>query len=88
MLAQDDATSPIGKSWKNTYRVENATQVEQFLTQSRMSWESGAGATSVSVTPCLPAVRLEPRSGAYVFANPSSPRARGGRTRATNRRAP
>lgn len=64
-----DATSALGRSWKETYNVSTREEAEAAMRKQGTSFEWLANGDCRTVTAALPALRVDARSGKRVFFN-------------------
>ncbi|NVK01312.1 MAG: TauD/TfdA family dioxygenase [Oceanospirillaceae bacterium] len=64
-----DATSAIGRSWKDTFQVETKEQAEEAMRAAGMDWEWLENGDVRTYTAVLPAVRFDEETGRKVFFN-------------------
>ena len=69
MPGQDDDSSPIGRSWRSTFLVEERPDAEERMRELGMDWEWLDNDELYTVTRALPAIRTDPRSGRKTFFN-------------------
>jgi len=69
MPGQDDDTSPIGRSWRSTFLVDERDAAEERMRELDMDWRWLDDDELYTVTRALPAIRTEPRSGRKTFFN-------------------
>ncbi len=69
MPGQDDDTSPIGRSWRSTFLVQEPTDAEEKMRELGMEWKWLDNDELYTITKALPAIRTDPRSGRKTFFN-------------------
>lgn len=70
MPEEDDETSAIGRSWRNTFLVKTKDEVEAKMREMGHEWEWLAGGDLKNITNVVPAIRGEPGTpGKKVFFN-------------------
>ncbi len=69
MPGQDDDTSPIGRSWRSTFLVQEPTEAEERMRELGMEWRWLDNDELYTITKALPAIRTDPRSGRKTFFN-------------------
>ncbi len=69
MPEKTDDSSPIGRSWKETFQVDNKAEAEQKMSLAGMSFEWLADNSVRTTTSVLPAIKVDPESGQKVFFN-------------------
>ena len=65
----DDASSPIGRSWRSTFLTDNRSEAEEKMRQAGTTWKWLEDGNLYTETATLPAIRTEPRSGQKTFFN-------------------
>lgn len=66
---KDDKTSPIGRSWKNTYDVESCDQLEKVLTNKGIEFEWLANKEILTISEILPAIYYNEETKQNIFHN-------------------
>ena len=66
---EDDKTSPIGRSWKNTYDVESCDQLEKVLTNKGIDFEWLANKEILTISEILPAIYYNEETNQNIFHN-------------------
>ncbi len=69
MPEQDDATSPIGRSWRSTFLTDERAGAEEKMRSLGTKWRWQDDGTLYTETAVVPAIRTEPRSGMKTFFN-------------------
>lgn len=69
MPEQDDASSPIGRSWRSTFLAENREMAEAKMRELGTTWRWLEDGNLYTETTVVPAIRVEPRSGMNTFFN-------------------
>ena len=69
MPEDDDPTSPIGRSWKNTFQVQTRDEAEARMKSLGTEWEWLADGDLKTITRVVPAIRTDERTGLKVFFN-------------------
>ena len=69
MPAEDDASSPIGRSWRSCFGVATRDEAERAMRAAGMSWEWRDNNTLWTQTVRLPAFRHAPNRGELTFCN-------------------
>jgi alpha-ketoglutarate-dependent taurine dioxygenase len=69
MPAQDDDSSPIGRSWRATFQADAREQAEGVMREAGMQWEWLDSGDLWTITRALPAIRTDPRSQKKTFFN-------------------
>ena len=69
MPEEDDPTSPIGRSWKNTFQVQTREQAEERMKSLGTDWEWLSEGNLKTITRVVPAIRTDERTGLKVFFN-------------------
>jgi len=69
MTAHDRPESPLGRGWKSTFGVSTKSEAEEKLRSQNYSWEWMDSDVLHEITPILPAVRVDERTGQKVFFN-------------------
>ena len=69
MPGQDDDTSPIGRSWRSTFLVDQPQDAEEKMRELGMEWKWLDNDELYTITKALPAIRIDPRSGRKTFFN-------------------
>ena len=69
MPGQDDDTSPIGRSWRSTFLVDQPQDAEEKMRELGMEWKWLDNDELYTITKALPAIRTDPRSGRKTFFN-------------------
>ncbi len=64
-----DTSSAIGRSWKDTFRVETREQAEAAMRDAGMDWEWLEDGNLKTYTNVLPAIRYDDETGRKVFFN-------------------
>ncbi|CAK9009559.1 Probable NAD(P)H-dependent D-xylose reductase xyl1 (XR) [Durusdinium trenchii] len=63
MPEEDDETSAIGRSWKNTFLVKSRAEVEAKMREMGHEWEWLPNGDLKNITNIVPAIRSEPGAG-------------------------
>jgi len=69
MTAHDRPESRLGRGWKSTFGVTTKEEVEEKLRKKGYSWEWMENDVMKEITPILPAVRVDSRTGRKQFFN-------------------
>ncbi len=69
MPYETDKNSAIGRSWRDTFLVQNKTQAEKAMQDAGMSWQWLEDGGVSTTTQKLPAIRLDPETNEKVFFN-------------------
>ena len=69
MPIKTDATSPIGRSWKETFQCDTQKEAESAMKQLGMTWHWMEDGSVSTKTKALPAVRQAPMSHRKSFFN-------------------
>ncbi len=69
MPGTDDDSSPIGRSWRSTFLVDERADAEDRMRELGMEWTWLDNDELHTVTRPLPAIRTDPRSGKKTFFN-------------------
>lgn len=69
MPDQDDASSPIGRSWRSTFLAEDRETAEDKMRELGTTWRWLEDGNLYTETAVVPAIRVEPRSGMKTFFN-------------------
>eukprot|EP00516_Mucochytrium_quahogii_P007338 CAMPEP_0203764340 /NCGR_PEP_ID=MMETSP0098-20131031/17623_1 /ASSEMBLY_ACC=CAM_ASM_000208 /TAXON_ID=96639 /ORGANISM=" , Strain NY0313808BC1" /LENGTH=666 /DNA_ID=CAMNT_0050660167 /DNA_START=138 /DNA_END=2135 /DNA_ORIENTATION=- len=69
MPEEDDETSAIGRSWKNTYIVNSKEELEAKMREMGQEWEWLENGDLKSITNVVPAIRSIPGSDKKTFFN-------------------
>ncbi|RKF14299.1 hypothetical protein DBZ36_16680 [Alginatibacterium sediminis] len=69
MPEQTDNSSPIGRSWKETFIVDNKEQAEERLKEAGMDWEWLENGDLKTITKTLDAIRFDDEIERKVFFN-------------------
>lgn len=69
MPPEDDPSSPIGRSWRNTFQVKTREEAEVRMKELGTQWEWLDGDSLRTVTRVVPAIRTDERTGLKVFFN-------------------
>lgn len=64
-----DTTSAIGRSWRETFKVDTREQAEQKMADAGMAWQWLDDGSLTTQTATLPAIRLDEESQQKVFFN-------------------
>jgi len=66
MTAHDRPDSPLGRGWKSTFSATTKEEAEDKLRKKNYSWEWSENDVLREITPILPAVRVDDRTGNLV----------------------
>eukprot|EP00300_Choanocystis_sp_HF-7_P037088 c53084_g1_i1.p1 GENE.c53084_g1_i1~~c53084_g1_i1.p1 ORF type:complete len:673 (+),score=150.57 c53084_g1_i1:42-2021(+) len=69
MPLEDDATSAIGRSWRNTFQVSTKREAEATMRRIGTEWEWLPGDELRTITKIIPAVRCDIRTKRKTFYN-------------------
>lgn len=69
MPAETDTASPIGRSWRETFKAKTRTEAEQGMQAAGMSWEWLDDDSVRTTTAVLPAIRFDEETDTEVFFN-------------------
>ncbi|GAB5371889.1 hypothetical protein AAMO2058_001618900 [Amorphochlora amoebiformis] len=69
MPQEDDESSPIGRSWKNTFNAKTKAQAEIEMKKLNTTWEWLPDGSVKTTTATVPAIREDKRTGKKVFFN-------------------
>ena len=69
MPDQDDATSPIGRSWRSTFLTDDRAEAEAKMREIGTSWTWLDSGELHTVTSVVPAIREDDRTGQKTFFN-------------------
>ncbi len=69
MPDQDDASSPIGRSWRSTFLAETRASADEKMRDLGTEWRWQDDGNLYTQTAVVPAIRVEPRSGMKTFFN-------------------
>jgi len=69
MTSYDRPESSIGRGWKSTFKVETKEEAEAKLKEKGYRWEWLEEDRLREITPVLPAVKVDPRSGKKQYFN-------------------
>ena len=69
MPEEDDASSPIGRSWKSTFLAKTRAEAEEKMRALGTTWRWLDDGNLYTETATIPAIRTEKRSGQKTFFN-------------------
>lgn len=69
MPEETDNSSPIGRSWKETFNVQTREECEAKLREHNMTWQWEDGGVLKTQTSTLPAIRLDEETQEKTFFN-------------------
>ena len=69
MPEKEDISSPIGRSWRDTFLCNTREEAEYQMTLDGMSWSWLPNGDLRTTTKAIPAYRRHTKSGKYVFHN-------------------
>lgn len=69
MPDQDDASSPIGRSWRSTFLTDDRAEAEEKMREIGTSWTWLESGDLHTVTSVVPAIREDERTGQKTFFN-------------------
>lgn len=69
MPEDDDASSPIGRSWRSTFLADDRATAEDKMRDLGTTWRWLDNGNLYTETAVVPAIRTEPRSGMKTFFN-------------------
>ncbi len=69
MPLETDKSSAIGRSWRETFQVDNKEDAEKAMLDAGMSWQWLDNGNLATITNTLPAIRLDRETGEKVFFN-------------------
>jgi len=69
MTAHDRPESPLGRGWKSTYNITTKQELEDKFREKNYSWEWMENDVLKEITPVLPAIKVDPRTGKKQFFN-------------------
>jgi len=69
MTSYDRPESALGRGWKSTFKVETKEELETKFKEKGYSWEWLDGDVLKEITPILPGVKTDPRTGKKQYFN-------------------
>ena len=69
MPLETDTASPIGRSWRETFKAETKAEAEAAMSDAGMSWEWLPDNSVRTTTAILPAIRFDEETDREVFFN-------------------
>lgn len=69
MPLETDTASPIGRSWRETFKAETKAEAEAAMSDAGMSWEWLPDNSVRTTTAILPAIRFDEETNREVFFN-------------------
>ena len=69
MPLETDKSSAIGRSWRETFQVQDQAQAESVMREAGMSWQWLEDGSVATKTQALPAIRFDPEIKQKVFFN-------------------